>query len=107
MDPPGADGNGIVPNYTPPFPTYVSGHATFAGAFFTVLANFYGTDNVHFTLTSDELPGVTRSYNSFSAAALEDGLSRVYLGIHFIFDTTAGIDAGSAIGNYVSQKEMS
>src|SRR5262249_32971047 len=52
----GAPGDG-GPDFTPPFPSYVSGHATFGGALFTTLADFYGTDNVRFTLGSDELPG--------------------------------------------------
>jgi hypothetical protein len=102
----GAPGHGVSPDFTPPFPSYVSGHATFGAALFQVLADFYGTDNVHFTLTSDELPGVTRSYDSFSAAAEENGMSRIYLGIHYVFDKTAGITAGDAIGNYVAKNLM-
>jgi membrane-associated phospholipid phosphatase len=97
----GSPGEGRVPNYTPPFPSYVSGHATFGGALFTVLADFYGTDTMNFTLTSDELPGVTRSYTSFSQAALENAMSRVYLGVHYLFDSTNGINVGDAIGNTV------
>jgi hypothetical protein len=53
---------------TPPFPDYVSGHSTFSGAASRVLARFYGTDDVAFTTGSDFLPGVTRSFSSFSAA---------------------------------------
>ena len=102
----GSPGDGVLPNYTPPFPSYVSGHATFAGALFTVLANFYHTDDVHFTLTSDELPGVARSYTSFSQADNEVDASRIYLGIHFWFDETAGQAAGEQIGLYVMQHEM-
>jgi hypothetical protein len=102
----GAPGHGVLPNFTPPFPSYVSGHATFGAALFQVLADFYGTDNVHFTLTSDELPGVTRSYQSFSQAAEENGMSRIYLGIHYVFDKTAGIASGDAIGNYVANNVM-
>src|SRR5947209_8619064 len=51
---------------TPPFPDYVSGHSTFSGAASTVLAMFYGTDYISFTTGSDFLPGVTRSFASFS-----------------------------------------
>src|SRR5262249_4418289 len=56
---------------TPPFPDYVSGHATFSGAAATVLALFYGTDEVAFTSRSDFLPGAVRSFSSFSQAAEE------------------------------------
>jgi hypothetical protein len=102
----GSPGHGVVPNFTPAFPSYVSGHATFGGALFQTLADFYHTDNVHFTLTSDELPGVTRSYTSFSQAAQENGMSRIYLGIHYIFDSTEGIATGESIANYVFAHNM-
>src|SRR5262249_4192999 len=51
---------------TPPFPDYVSGHSTFSGAASTVLAMFYGTDRVRFTVGSDGTPDVTRSFTRFS-----------------------------------------
>src|SRR5947207_3043059 len=68
---------------TPPFPDYVSGHSTFSGAASTVLAMFYGTDNVAFATGSDFLPGMTRHFSSFSAAARQAAVSRLYAGIHF------------------------
>ena len=68
---------------TPPFPDYVSGHSTFSGAAAGVLAHFYGTDDIAFAAGSDFLPGVQRSFTSFSAAAEEAALSRLYGGIHY------------------------
>jgi hypothetical protein len=44
---------------------------------------------------------VARSYTSFSQAALENGQSRIYLGIHWGFDRDQGITCGSAVANYV------
>jgi hypothetical protein len=38
---------------TPPHPDYVAGHPAFSGAGATVLAAFFGTDNIAFTSTSD------------------------------------------------------
>ncbi len=102
----GSPGDPGQPNFTPPFPSYVSGHATFGGDLFTMLANFYGTNNLHFTLTSDILPGVTRSYNSFSQASFENAVSRIYLGIHFWFDESAGMKMGSSIANNVFANVM-
>jgi hypothetical protein len=87
---------------TPPFPEYTSGHATFSRASATVLANFFGTDEIAFTSTSDGLPGVTRNYSSFSAAADESGISRIYGGIHWPSANIAGQTAGHFIGTEVS-----
>lgn len=101
------------PNFTPPFPAYTSGHATFGGAVFQVLRRFYGTDDIAFTFVSDEYNGVTvdrdglvrplipRTFKTLSQAEEENGQSRIYLGIHFAFDKTAGIAQGRRIGNYV------
>ena len=86
---------------TPPFPDYVSGHSTFSAAAARVLALFYGTDQVAFTSGADFLPGVTRSFTSFSAAASEAAMSRVYGGIHFRFASEDGMTAGGEIGEWV------
>ncbi len=100
-------------NFTPPFPSYTSGHATFGGAVFRVLERFYGTDNIPFTFVSDELNGVTtdrlgnvrplrpRTFHSFSQAAEENARSRIYLGIHWQFDADEGVRCGYAVGDYV------
>jgi hypothetical protein len=100
-------------NFTPPFPAYTSGHATFGAALFRTLARFYGRNNIAFTIGSDEFNGITldqdgsvrpvvfRSYRSFSQAAQENALSRIYLGIHWRFDATEGIRQGNAIADYV------
>jgi membrane-associated phospholipid phosphatase len=85
---------------TPPFPDYVSGHSTFSGAAATVLAKFYGTDKISFSLGSEGLPGVTRSFASFSAAAREAAISRLYAGIHFRTASEDGLAAGIAIGEW-------
>src|SRR5439155_17084641 len=78
-------------------------HATFSTGSATVLASFFGTDAIPFSLSTDGFPGVTRSYDSFSAAAHEAGLSRIWIGYHWSFDITAGEALGQAVGAYVSQ----
>jgi hypothetical protein len=88
---------------TPPFPSYTSGHSSFSGAAAAVLAAFFGDDKVRFTSTSDALPGVRRSFDSFSSAADEAGMSRIYGGIHYDFDNTAGLDGGKKIGQYIAK----
>jgi membrane-associated phospholipid phosphatase len=91
---------------TPPFPSYVSGHSGHSAAAAAVLAAYFETDDVPFTLTTDSLPGVTRSYPSFSAAAHEVSDSRVFAGIHWRFDVTAGEALGSEVGQYVATNSL-
>lgn len=90
--------------FSPPFPAYVSGHATIGAATFAILRRFFGTDNVTFTATTEEpnLPaGVTRTFNSFTQAALEEARSRVYLGVHFQWDGDHGFQSGHALAEHV------
>jgi len=101
------------PNFTPPFPAYPSGHAGFGGTIFQIMRRFYGTDNIAFTIVSDEFNGQTRdnngnvrpyrprSFSTLSQAEDENGQSRIYLGIHWHFDKTEGIALGRRVGDYV------
>jgi hypothetical protein len=91
---------------TPPFPAYTSGHSSFSSAGATALALALGTDEVPFETTSDGLPGVTRRFRSFSAAAEEAGMSRIYGGIHWQFDNTDGLAGGKKVATYVFENSM-
>ena len=84
---------------TPPFPDYVSGHSTFSGAASTILASLFG-DNTSFSTTSIGLPGVVRSFTSFTQAADEAGMSRIYGGIHVDSANVDGLKLGRSIGQY-------
>src|SRR5262249_50673329 len=87
---------------TPNHPSYISGHSGHSAAAAAVLAAFFGTDQVSFSLTTDSLPGgVTHSFDSFSAAVREGSDARVYAGIHWRFDVAAGEALGYEVGNYV------
>ena len=87
---------------TPPFPEYTSGHSTFSAAGATILAAFFGRDDLAFTTFSEDLPGVSRSFSSFSDAALEAGMSRIYGGIHFLSANRAGLSSGGELGAFVA-----
>ena len=84
---------------TPPFPAYTSGHSTFSGAASAVLAAHFGPDRA-FSTTSDD-GTVTRSFASFAQAADEAGMSRIYGGIHYASDNTAGLRCGRDLGAFV------
>jgi len=49
----------------------------------------------------------TRSFNSFSEAGLEASMSRVYLGIHFRYDSEEGHILGAKVGNYAVENHLS
>jgi hypothetical protein len=88
--------------FSPPFPAYTSGHATFAGAWAGIMKRYFGTDAYNLRLDSvDPNAGVYRNYPSFSAAAAENARSRVYLGVHYQFDADYGLSSGDAVAAYV------
>jgi hypothetical protein len=55
---------------------------------------------VPFTVESPSRPGVTRSFDSFHAAAAEAGLSRIYAGSQTRIDHLTGIVLGRRIGQH-------
>jgi membrane-associated phospholipid phosphatase len=82
---------------TPADPSYPGAHSTLSAAAATVLTSLYGS-HVPFTVTSPTLPGVTRAFDSFNAAASEAGLSRIYAGVHTRLDHQAGLTLGALVG---------
>jgi hypothetical protein len=96
----------LVP--TPPIPDHDSAHSVEGGAAAEVLRRVFGTDRVAFRTCSLTLPAgtcadptpVTRGYGSFSAAANENGRSRILVGFHFRKAVEDGIEHGRSIGGY-------
>ena len=87
---------------TPPFPEYMSGHSTFSGAADAVMSSVFGSD-FGFADRGDRSVNSLRTYQNFSEAADESGMSRLYGGIHFMSANVDGLSAGRNVGNYVVQ----
>jgi hypothetical protein len=108
------DGNADTaadPNWTPllgnpPYPTYAGNHAAIGTSQSTILGLFFGRDDIQFDHTWEGAGGATRSYAGFTDMANEEDRSRVYGGVHFPFDQTAGQSAGRNVANYVFQNLM-
>lgn len=102
---------GPVPNTTPPFPAYPSGHSSFGTATYAMLRKFTSANDrpFSFTLSSFELPDVRRSYDNLIATSdlairspiNENGRSRIFLGVHFIFDDRAGRALGEQVADHI------
>lgn len=112
--------NEAKPNFTPPFPAYPSGHATFGAAAFESIRQFYKfrdtltfgdgqPDALGFALVSDELNGQTtepdgslrtrhhRQFDSLAQAMYENSISRIFLGVHWRYDGTSGLNVATML----------
>lgn len=89
---------------TPPFPSYVSGHATNSAAAAETMTNWFG-DQLSFTDTSLLEFGIAnRTIQSFRQAAAEAAMSRLYGGIHYRFDNDEGLIVGKKVGELIVQR---
>ncbi len=86
---------------TAPDPSYPGAHAVISAGGAAVLNSFFKRRHFSFNVTSEVLPGVERSFNSFSAAAEEAALSRIFAGQHFRFDLTTGERLGREVADFV------
>ncbi len=98
--------------HTYAFPSYPSAHGTACAAAMTAFADVFGTEYA-FTMSIPmvdvagpfsgkiEMHPPSRDFESFSRAAEQCGMSRIYLGIHFRYDSVEGVKLGSAVGQNV------
>lgn len=99
---------------TPPIPDYDSAHAVEGGAAAAVLSRVFGDDGITFSACSLTLPAngcnsatpTLRQFDSFSAAAEENALSRIYVGFHFRDAVETGVKHGRHIGNAAASEFM-
>jgi hypothetical protein len=89
-----------LPSKTAPDPSYPGAHSAISFAAAEVLRRSLG-DQITFDVTSESLAGTTRHFTSFSEAAEEAGLSRIYAGQHFRFDHLAGERLGQQVARSV------
>jgi hypothetical protein len=86
---------------TAPDPSYPGAHAVISAAGASVLISFFDSDPFDFTVTSEVMPGVTRPFTRFSEAEEEASMSRVFAGVHFRSDLTAGQRLGRNVAEFV------
>ena len=87
--------------FTPPFPAYPSGHASFGGAARVILENVFGADGHDIELMNPAMPGVVLHYTTFKQITDDVDAGRIYGGVHFRFDQEAGALLGKRVGEYV------
>jgi hypothetical protein len=85
---------------TAPDPSYPGAHSAISKAGATVLSFYFG-HQFSFDVSSESLAGVSRHFNSFSTAAEEAGLSRIYAGQHFRTDHVAGKRLGRQVAESI------
>jgi PAP2 superfamily protein len=105
----GADGNDrtdpsaswAAAVFTPPFPSYPSGHASVGGAARAVLEAEFGPSGHAIRLANPVLPDIVLEYTTFEAITddIDDG--RIYGGVHYRFDQEAGALMGKQVGDYI------
>ncbi len=98
--------------HTYAFPSYPSAHGTACAAAMKAFDDVFGNEYA-FTMRIPmvdvagpfsgkiEMHPPTRDFENFSAAAMQCGLSRIYLGIHFRYDSIEGVRLGDAVGRNV------
>ena len=90
---------------TPADPSYPGAHSVVSTVAATILGARFGRDTA-FTIGSEVLPGVQRSFASFAAAATEAGLSRIYAGVHTRIDHQAGVGLGRDVARSVLARAL-
>jgi hypothetical protein len=93
---------------TPPYPGHPGNMACLGAAQARVLERVIGRDDVPFevTWTGTTAPTVTRAYNGFRQLADEGGVSRIWGGIHFAFETQASLGACTRLGDYAADNVL-
>ncbi len=84
---------------TPNHPEYPAAHGCFSGSVVEVLTAYFGTDELHFTMSS-AAPGLlqpVRSYDRFSQVLTDILNARIYGGMHYRNSTELGTELGRQV----------
>lgn len=87
--------------HTPPFPEYPSGHSVQSSAAAGVLSSMLGANTPFTDNTHNDRGWGPRTFPSFTAAANEAALSRLYAGIHYRFGVTGGQVQGRCVADKI------
>lgn len=102
----------FISGSNPAFPSYPSGHATFADAAAGIFIDFFGSDNMSITdntytdFTNLTFNGTARSFTSFTELAIENAYSRVPLGVHIEQDAIEGLRLGYEVSDAVNNLNL-
>ena len=98
---------------TPPIPDHDSAHSVEGAAAAEVMQLVLGTAAFQTCSTTlpagqrcDDAAPVYRPFASFEEAALENGVSRIYVGFHFRRAVDEGMQHGRKIGQWAVQKHL-
>jgi len=84
---------------TPNHPEYPAAHGCFSGSVAEVLTTYFGSDALHFTMSSPA-PGLlqpVRSYDRISQVLTDILNARIYGGMHYRNSTAVGAEIGSQV----------
>ncbi len=101
-----SDPNWIPLVFTPPFPSYPSGHAGFGAAARVVLESAFGRGGQIIRLSNPRVPDVTLRYMRWKDITNDVDDARVFGGVHFRFDQVAAARQGRFVGEYVLQRYL-
>ena len=90
-----------TPLFSAPYPDHTSGHMCLDGAHLRTLQVFFGTDVMHYGVTSSQFGGETRFFDRFSEPLEEIVEARIWAGLHFRTADVQGRDLGINVANYM------
>jgi hypothetical protein len=90
-----------TPLITAPYPDHTSGHMCLDGAHLRTLQAFFGTDVMHYGVTSSQFGGETRFFDRFSQPLEEIVEARIWAGLHFRTADVQGRDLGTNVANFM------